>query len=275
MSKTKYIFYRLFTKIIYFLECLFLKNDTLCPYCSKEQYLVVFRKKRLIDICYCLNCYLYWTNPMFKFFKFYDLLYREDDPFIKVPPSYNIDSFDGRFNYKKKRYIKIIEYFIHKYKIKRALEFGCSWGYLVYQLRHFGIDAVGVEISEIRRNFGIKKLGLRIEKKIGDLIAKREKFDIIFSFHTLEHLHNISNIFNYFFQLLNKDGILFMEVPHFKKESNFTIIGTTHPLGFTENFFLKNLPKEGFKVKVYFDYADLIGESWQGEDNIVVVATKL
>lgn len=272
-----FIYYKLLIKIIYFFECLFFKNNNTCPYCLKKEYIVVFKKKKLIDICYCLNCYLYWTNPIFKFLKFYDLLYNEKDPFIRLPKPKDLDNFINKhFNYKEKKYLKIIEYFIDRYKIKKAIDFGCSWGYFIYQLKLFGIDAVGIEISKKKRDFGIKKLDLKIEKEIYDLIKKEEKYDIIFSFHTLEHLSNISNIFNCFSQLLNKDGILVIEVPNLKKEGNFEIMGACHPLGFTKEFFLRNLPNEGFKVNVYLGYTDLLEEiSCQSEDNLIIIATKI
>lgn len=270
------MFNRLIIRILYFFECFF-KKDNLCPYCSSEKYKVIFKKGGIEYISNCLNCSLYWANPIFKCWKLYDFFYKETDMTTNLPSDEQLSNFlDTNFKGTEKDYLKVIEYFIEKYNIKRALDFGSSWGYFLYQLKSFDVECVGVEISDKRRRFGIEKLKVRIEKRLEDLIINREKFDVIFSIHTLEHFTNIRNIFKIFHDLLNDKGILFIETPRLFKNSKetFRVMGAIHPLGFTRDFFLKNLPMEGFETEVYEGYKDLVGDFQRGENSLVVIGIK-
>ena len=45
-----------------------------------------------------------------------------------------------------------------------------------------------------------------------------QKFDLITTTHSLEHLSDINSIFTKFKEILNKDGHIFFEVPNCTKE---------------------------------------------------------
>jgi hypothetical protein len=49
----------------------------------------------------------------------------------------------------------------------RVLDFGCSWGYGVYQLKRAGYDAFGFDISRPRAELGRRELGVEILDKLG------------------------------------------------------------------------------------------------------------
>jgi len=138
---------------------------------------------------------------------------------------------------------------------KKILEFGSSWGYFLSEAKRHGFDAMGVEISEKRRVFGKERLGVNIVPNLENIFNDKEKFDAIVTFHTLEHLSSLSTVFKGFNKLLKNDGILIIEVPFIeidkKKASAFKIMGAIHPLGFTPEFFINNLPREGFLVSLY------------------------
>ena len=64
--------------------------------------------------------------------------------------------------------------------------------------------------------------------------------------------------------LLANNGVLVLEVPRLHPErgkQEFQIMGAVHPLGFTRDFFLRNMPQHGFSVQVQNSYTD-IDEDW-------------
>lgn len=81
---------------------------------------------------------------------------------------------------------------------KRILDYGCSWGYGVYQLAACGFAPSGFERSEIRARYGREKLGLDIIESVEDLRRRKGTFDVVFSNHVLEHLPNIREVFHLF-----------------------------------------------------------------------------
>lgn len=242
-------------KAIHFLQGVFFKKDNICPYCKNKNFKTVFKKAYVIDICQCSQCGLYWTNPIFKLWRFYDFLYQESGLTTHLSKGKKLKTeMDTGFRNTDKDYSAVIYWLKKNIKGRRLLEFGSSWGYLLYQAQSQGFDVTGVDISEKRRKFGIDNLKVKILPNIDLLIANKEKYDVIVTFHTLEHLTYIGDIFSKFRALLNENGTVLIIVPFFETdegERNFKIIGAVHPLGFNKVFFARNLPKEGFEVSFY------------------------
>lgn len=265
-------------KLLFLFQAAFYKKTTTCPYCSSSEQEIVFRKMGIIDVCRCLNCSLLWSKPIFHFPHFYDTLYREQDMVTNIPSKKNLEILvKTHFRHTEKDYHFLIAYFKETRGVKKALDFGSSWGYFLWQMQEAGIESAGVEISDRRRSFGIAHLGVRIEKDIQTFVDRKEKFDAIFCIHSLEHLLNIGTIFNSFHQLLNKGGMLFIEVPKIELKDgkgNFESIGSIHPLGFTREFFTQNLAREGFELEVFDNYRDLIADSVNNQNTLIVVASK-
>lgn len=273
---------RILTKLTYLFQAIFLKRDIYCPFCSGSDFEIVFKKKGLIDICRCRKCCLYWTNPIFKFWRFYDFLYKAEGLTTKLDKN-NLNSLLSRcFGDSDKDYRKIIKWLKSISSGEKLLEFGSSWGYFLYQAQNLGFKSVGVEISKKRAEFGKTKLGVEIVADINILLQKKGKFDVIFSAHTLEHIgYGIKDIFKYFNALLAKNGIIVIEVPGLNFDKNrktFQIMGAVHPLGFVKEFFIINLAQYGFEVKVYNGYENLVadyGIKKGDNNNLVIVCKKL
>lgn len=265
---------RLFVKLIYLLQGILLKRDNKCPYCAISDYEVVFRKRGIVDICSCRNCSIYWTNPIFRFPKFYGSLYKGEGLTTTLVEMNELEELKSTcFRNTGKDYSLIINWLKGLSSGKRLLEFGSSWGYFLFQAQSEGFEAAGVEISDNRREFGIKHLGVDIRPNLDQLISAGEKFDLIFSAHTLEHLNDLRDIFLKFYDLLSTGGFLVIEVPYLnlaKGSKVFRIMGAVHPLGFCKEFFTKNLPKYGFEATVHLGYKDLI-KGYQNKGDILVV----
>ncbi|MEM2226101.1 MAG: class I SAM-dependent methyltransferase, partial [Candidatus Bathyarchaeia archaeon] len=76
---------------------------------------------------------------------------------------------------------------------KSALDIGCAYGFVVELLRKLGYDAKGIDLSRhaVRNHKGLMS---DLDLIIGDaqeLPFRRESFDLITCFETLEHLPNL------------------------------------------------------------------------------------
>jgi len=98
-----------------------------------------------------------------------------------------------------------------------AMEFGCGTG-----LVSFNIQDKFKKITLIDSSKGmINILNTKIDKyKVKNMVAKHlditseilkdEKFDVIYNSMVLHHIHDIEGIIKKFYQLLNKDGYLYI-----------------------------------------------------------------
>lgn len=73
----------------------------------------------------------------------------------------------------------------------RVLDFGCSWGYGAWQFADYGFDVTGIEPSEARARFAKNELGIKVYPALIDV---KEKFDIFFSAHVLEHVSRLRDV---------------------------------------------------------------------------------
>lgn len=249
--------------VYYFVKGLF-KKGMKCPYCGSSP--IIYDKKYLvIDICKCNSCGLFFVNPFYisnnESSKFYDDSYSSDATVIPDDNSLalmKINNFAGSQKDYNDR-LKIIK------KLSTdnyLLEFGSSWGYFLFQAKKYDFMPVGVEISLKRAKYGSRNLSVQIYNDIDEVEGK---FNVICSFHVLEHLVDLSKLFDKFFNKLLGGGRLIIEVPNFdpetKGKSVYPIIGKVHPLGFSKNFFKHNLPKHGFsEIKIAGNYEDLLKE---------------
>ena len=147
----------------------------------------------------------------------------------------------------------------------RVLDFGCSWGYGIYQLKQAGYDAFGFEISRPRAELGRHQLGVEILDKLDDLQhIPSQSVDGIFASHVLEHLLSLKEIFELFARILKPGGVVLIMVPNSggKKARDLGIrwqamINEKHTLALDGNFFEKNMAPFGFAVRAFSDVCNV------------------
>jgi len=178
-----------------------------------------------------------------------------------------------------------------------VLDFGCTFGPLLFKLSGYGYKAFGFEINMDRALEGAKFDNVIITKE-NDLQEFNDEFDLVHSSHVIEHIPDVKKTLMMFYGLLKTDGILFIRVPNCKLYNNTNISNTWyvhlppwHAIAFTPEFFAENLPKYGFsKPSIYISHDDYscqydvekivtthsenIVENHQGGE-ILVIATKL
>jgi SAM-dependent methyltransferase len=233
------------------------RQPRLCPYCGESDEVELLRRKKwIMDILRCRKCLLMYRWPC--------------------------DSVAENRNYYQKRYVSGVATYlpdaraIAEMKARcfkgypgldmagkiqalkavkvsgRVLDYGCSWGYGVYQLLAEGFDATGFEISEARAAYGRRNLGVRIATEQSELLETgAAKFDIVFTNHVLEHLPALSKSFDLFRNLLVAGGVTVNVLPNFARlaataGANWRWIGEHTPIAPAVEFFRRNLPRHGF-----------------------------
>jgi SAM-dependent methyltransferase len=244
-------------KIEFSIQSLF-SHQNYCPHCLSENLQLIAKKYALVKVKRCVDCKLCFTSPLYRTIlvsQFYDIFYSAEGLTTDLPNSEALQILkeDGFKNSDKNfvERIRKIKEFTHG---RNFLELGSSWGYLLYQASLEGFHVTGIEISDSRREFGRSRLNLNIVKSPDDLCD--QKFDIIYTAHTLEHFADLSSIFFELNHLLEDNGKLFIEVPNFSPSENTLIlksVGAVHPLGMSSDFFSLNLPKYGFEIIGFYD----------------------
>lgn len=228
-----------------------------CPYCKETGRLKrIARKKLVLDVLQCEQCLLMFRWPMEtpeEFHSFYQQEYSEGVITELPRPDELARLCAARFRGSELDLSGKILMLRALEPAGRVLDYGCSWGYGVHQLREAGFDAVGYEVSGPRAAYG--RAGLRVEiletpRELDSLPAG--SFDVLLSNHVVEHLPALGRAFDEFGRLLRSGGLLFLVLPNFNgaaaRSGNFLRwIGEAHPIAPTREFFLRNLSAHGFE----------------------------
>jgi SAM-dependent methyltransferase len=228
-----------------------------CPYCGSSASEPLGRKKLLLELRRCRQCQLMWRYPKNApevNTTFYQKDYIEgmitEFPDALTLSEWMAHDFVGTDKDLSEK-IRIVQ---SQCPAGRLLDYGCSWGYGVFQFNRAGFDAMGYEISIPRARFGRETLGVRILETRRELTILPDRcFDVIFAHHVLEHLIDPRSAFEDWRRLLRPDGVLLVFVPNAGGESARRLgprwgpmIGEKHPLAIDANFLYHNFPTHGF-----------------------------
>lgn len=175
----------------------------------------------------------------------YDFYHRDDD----------YKNFEKHFRNIFKKRIGMIHRFTKKHG--KVLEIGCSNGTMLDIFKEFGWETWGVEPSE-NIEYALDK-GHKVFQTTFEKLNLQEKFDLIVLNHTLEHLKNPVEVLKKAYVLLEKGGIIYVDVPNFESllssllDANWPyLLPKEHDYQFTQNSLKKIFEKAGFKV-IHFE----------------------
>lgn len=189
-------------------------KHNLCPSCGSPKYFFFGGKafsKFPTSLRNCQNCNLLYRFPTTlesESLRFYELEYSQPGLTTDLPDKATLSNLVSKdFIGSEKDFsvwiplLKTLSMVIGR-KI-RVLDYGANWGYTVYQLNKldFITECIGYEYSKVRSNFGKNELGIAYVKE-EDFTRT---FDVVFSSHVIEHMHNPS-IFRAHMDLLLIDG---------------------------------------------------------------------
>ena len=245
----------LIPRIEFLLQSLFIQQNS-CPYCRSKNIHIVVMKYPTVPVKRCQQCLLYFTSPIYKSCisrNFYEGFYSGEGLTTRMPRLQDLVRMkNNNFLDTQKNFNWLLPKLVDAVGSanRSLLEIGCSWGYFLFQAKKYGFDPVGIEIDPRRAAFGREHLGVDIVLDFDEL--PNAGFNIVFSWHTFEHLTDPYTMLEKIRGQLIANGHLFIVLPVFDWDRfgkrNLSVIGAVHPLGFTVEFFKKNLPRHGFSI---------------------------
>lgn len=138
----------------------------------------------------------------------------------------------------------------------KVLDVGCGTGTGMKAFIEKNKTITGIEPDTSRADYGIN-LGLDIIKlSIEDYYlknSKSNKFDLLISLHSLEHLHDAKRVLSIFKNLIKNDGYIFIEVPDFM--NYVEDINDSLYLGHLYNFSIYSLCKMAEEIGLFPSHA--------------------
>lgn len=238
------------------------RQEQSCPHCGSNSTSLVGRKFLALQLRHCPNCKLSFRWPKDELtdnMQFYNKFYVESNGITtKLPTHYELNELIlSSFANTDKDFRPKIS-LLKQYKQSGSLlDYGASWGYGTWQLQQAGYQVTGFEIDKERAAYGRKNLDIDMLDNFQTLYETKNRFEIIFTSHVLEHLPNLKTIFTDFYTLLVTTGLLIIFVPNcsgieipevFQKKKSFAF-GEKHSFAYTKEFFENNLPKYGFSIE--------------------------
>jgi SAM-dependent methyltransferase len=249
--------HNLIPRIEFGVQALFRRQRS-CPFCESRKHSVVARKNGVVRIRRCQECFLYFTDPIYrsKIGELYESLYHAEGSTTTLPDKATLDALRAaNFGGSDKNCAAQLEALKRLTAGRALLEIGSSWGYFLDQANAAGFATVGVEPGQTRREFGVRQLGVDIRESVQAVCDAQ--FDVIYCAHTLEHITDVGPFFSNCRRRLRDGGLLAIEVPHFDLATLgsgvLSIIGAVHPLGLSPSFFQFALPHTGFTVVGIYD----------------------
>src|SRR5436305_6253200 len=92
-----------------------------------------------------------------------------------------------------------------------VLDYGCSWGYSLYQMKSGGFDVQGFEVSKPRAVYGRKNLDVDIQYNFANI---RSNNDAVVCSHAIEHLPDLNEFLARVSSCLKQDGLLVVFCPN-------------------------------------------------------------
>lgn len=238
------------------------KESIDCNCCGSKNFKIVFTKDRYsmdITTVICQNCGLVFTNPVLtdaELSYFYSFYYR----------NYYVSTEYPNVAYIKQRKLQeranILLDHIKQWLPSplRLLDIGAAEGTVLstvkshcQQKKENNFFLKGVEPNGNFAEYGKKEYQLDIfEGMISDFLSvNMTHFNFVILNHVLEHFKDPSNVLNNVWDLLDRDGYLFIEVPNLEYDSlDLSFFHIAHVFHFTPYTLEQMALKTGF-IPVY------------------------
>lgn len=267
-------------------------QEKACPNCGGKTLTSVDVKYLVTHLYKCMNCKLNFRFPTdSKSFseKFYQAEYRANyseitQEITALPSDDDLAKMMKNNFYGKRDYSPFIKALV-KSESSKILDYGCSWGYSIFQLKKAGYDAEGFEISAARAKFG-NKIGVTIHHHQNEV---RDDNDVIMSSHAIEHLPVISEFIRFAASKLTKDGILISFCPNGSPEfrtrepRTFHVNwGLLHPNYLDVDFAARTFKKNPYLIlsddwrynlellRKWDGHSQIIGEKRDGQELLII-----
>ena len=203
----------------------------------------------------CFDCDLSFCYPMpskSNLNNYYNNIYRA----AGRPHEFDIIDVQNNYNsYKNISYLDYLENFINFKNIKKLFDFGSGTGCLGYLIKkkYQSLQIASAENDKYCKKI-LKNRGYKNYKNIEEL---KDKFNLIISLHSIEHLTDLE-IFEKFKQLSEKNSYIFIEVPNCEINDLYKTrpYDSPHLIFFTKKSFQKIAQKFSFEI-IDISYASI------------------
>jgi SAM-dependent methyltransferase len=145
-------------------------------------------------------------------------------------------------------------------RTKTVFEIGCAEGMLLHQLSKCGFEVAGCEMNREVAAQGQKNLGVKIlTEPFEETALTPQSFDLVMSFHTLEHMRHPLDVLAKAAEILRPDGAILIEVPCGEEEYE----NTDHLHFFSENS-LRLL------LQNHFDEAEILPNGYTNSSGVAI-----
>src|SRR3972149_297094 len=191
-----------------------------CPVCGQSNNELLFHQmfKNIIgiphksfkqEIVICSNCGMVYVDNFLSdvdIEKYYTAMSNYE---------YSEDSYEYHNAYKErsKRQVKYILSHTNA-QAGSVLDIGCSVGYTLHLLKKKGFNVLGNDPSPACSKIAKQKYGVNVHVGFFEKTTyKKQKFDFIILSHVIEHLKYPLSFFSEIKTVLNKGGMVFIEIP--------------------------------------------------------------
>lgn len=173
------------------------------------------------NIVACTECGLQQLYPLPSLEedkKHYDLNPHDKE----ITPNFNIEDIYKKFEWQNRYRVNYLQKDIKIQKDWKILDYGCGYGFLIEILKESGYHVEGLEISADRLEVIKKRQGSLddiytynfLDEKENIPIELQEKFDLVTSFHLIEHITSPVYFLKKIQSLIKKDGYILLELPN-------------------------------------------------------------
>lgn len=149
--------------------------------------------------------------------------------------------YTGLSHHIQVRYLEMLRLLDMHKKGNRLLEVGSNIGFTLYIASKQGYEVTGCEINERSRKVSEALYGMTVEP---DFFKMSGQFDVIIMNDVLEHFPEPSRALTQAHHLLNKEGILFVQLPNIASERSRKLKGNWEfliPPDHTSHFTVRSL----------------------------------
>lgn len=256
--------------------CCTLRRDRFrCPNCDEQRSLLVKRKYFVTALRRCSKCRLLFrvpTDPPGFGDEFYQSEYQSgfttDCPDTASLRQFLANGFRGTTKDFSSRIALLRALGVEPGS--RVLDYGASWGYATWQFNETGYKTVGFELSRQRARFARDMLSVDVRERLDEVEGP---FDVFFSCHVIEHVPQVSQVFEIANRLLRPGGIFVAITPNgcfeamaVEPNSYHRAWGSVHPQYLDAEFYKQAFPtRPTCLASSPFDIDTI--RNWQRNDN--------
>ena len=189
-----------------------------CALCRGNDFKRISEKdsknKGELIVCFCNSCSMVSQNPIpteHQVEQYYATEYRQDYKQVFVPKLKHIYRAGNLA-------LNRLGFLTNKNIASgKLLDVGAGGGEFTYVSSQLGFDSTGIELNIGYSNYAKDQYQANV--KTGQLADVDGKFDVITMFHVMEHIPDPIKTFKKLYDLLNEDGLLFIEVPNIESFS--------------------------------------------------------